>query len=74
MYEMLKEYYTIDKHDLDEVQASTEMSSFLAALKIPHTPKTGGPTPEMSDDITARNYVAMVNKTREATASSGIHY
>ena len=74
--EMLKGSYTIDRYDLDEVQASTEMSSFLAALKIPHSSKMGGPTPEMSDDITAGNYMVLMNKTREAIASSpsGIHY
>ena len=74
MVGILKGSYTIDRYDLDEVQASTEMTSFLAALKILHSSKTGGPTPVMSDDITAGNYVAMMNKTREATPLIPIRY
>ena len=76
MDEMLEGAYTIDKEILNEVQASSEMTSFITAMKLPLSTKTGGTVPEMSNDISAENYVSMMNKTREATASSlsGIHY
>ena len=72
----MKGTYTMDKESLDEVQASAEMTSFIAAIQIPISTKTGGTVPEISDKITPDNYVSMMNKAREATTSShsGIHY
>ena len=73
---MLQGAYTIHKESLDEVQASAEMASFIAVIQTHLSTKTGGPVPVMSDDTIAENYVEMMNKAREATASSpsGIHY
>ena len=51
MDEMLEGAYTIDKEILNEVQASSEMTSFITAMKLPLSTKTGGTVPEMSDDI-----------------------
>jgi hypothetical protein len=73
---MLKGSFVFDTAGLDEVHASKEMKSFLAALKIPVTKRGAKATPIMNDNMTLENYIEAFNKTKEDTASSpsGIHY
>ena len=73
--EMLKGSFTLDTTGLDEVHASKQMKSFLAALKIPATKRGDKATPVMDENITLEN-TETFNKTKESTASSpsGIHY
>ena len=74
--EMLKGKFTLDIKELDEAAASSEMKSFIMALKIPTSKKTGSEVPEMSVNMKMEGYIRAFRKTAEATASSpsGIHY
>ena len=74
--EMLRETYTMDNEGMDLMMASTEMNSFLKALKLPNSKLTGGIIPTMSSLITLQQYNAIFNSTRKQTISSplGLHY
>ena len=56
--------------------ASSEMRSFLKALQIPISDKTGAPVPTMKTEMTVEDSCKIFSKTKESTASSpsGIHY
>mgnify|MGYP002809390621 CR=1 FL=1 len=47
---------------MDEVTASSEMKSFLQALKIPISKKTGDAIPLINSDISPDNYTAIYDK------------
>jgi len=74
--EMLQGTFDIDKAGLNGAKASSEMSSFLKALQIPISAKTGSPVPTMKTELTVEESSKIFRKTKESTASSpsGIHY
>ena len=45
--DMLRGTYTMDTEGMDPMMASTEMNSFLQALKLPDSKLTGGLIPTM---------------------------
>ena len=74
--DILNGEFDIDTEGLDEATASTEMHSFIKALKIPNSKDSNTKLKEMGIGITSQDYVDIFSKTRESTASSpsGIHY
>ena len=74
--DMLQGTFDTDNEDMDSITASSEMTSFLKALKIPISATTGSPVPPMVTDMTMEESRNIFGKTKESTASSpsGIHY
>ena len=67
--EMLRGKFTLDTRELDEAAASSEMKSFISALKVPASKKSGSDVPEMSVEMKMEGYIRVFKKTAEATAS-----
>ena len=73
---MLQGTFDTDKAGLNGATASSEMSSFLKALQIQISAKTGAPVPTIKTELTVEESCKIFRKTKESTASSpsGIHY
>ena len=63
--EMLQGTFDTDKSGLNGAAASSEMSSFLKALQIPLSAKTGAPVPTMKTELTVEESCKIFRKTKE---------
>ena len=74
--DILKGEFKYDTDVMDDIQASSEMKSFIGALKTPISGKTGKYVPTMDTTMDIEQHREVFKKTRESTASSpsGIHY
>ena len=66
--EILKVKFTLDIKELDEAAASSEMKSFIAALKIPISKKTGSEVPEMSVNMKMERYIRAFRKNSRSNS------
>ena len=62
--EMLRGFYSFDHTDMTHLTASSEMKSFITALKVPTSVVTGEPIPEMASIMTLHQYKDKFNATR----------
>ena len=73
---MLQGTFDTDTAGMNGDTASSEMHSFLKALQILISAKTGTPVPTMKTETTMEDSCEIFSKIKETTASSpsGIHY